>query len=240
VLIVCDGTKTEPIYFEDIRKQNRVPSAHIHVIPANRTEPRQVVDFAEKTFLIKNKEYDLIYAVFDRDDHTTYANAINRARALDGSLRKDERKPVQFVAAPSVPRFELWLLLHYADIQAFDHRAMIISRLETFIPDYVKGMGNVYSATEPFLSQAVERARRLVARFDPLPGADPYTRVHEIVQLLRSIRPPGRWQRSQTRLAASRSASGRKGTRPQQERGNIYRSGGLVGSAADLLSAPRR
>jgi RloB-like protein len=191
VLIVCEGAKTEPIYFDDIRKQNRVSSAHIRIIPADGTQPRQVVEFAEKTFL-KTKEYDLVYAVFDRDDHTTYAGAINRVPALDGKLRNDERKPVRFVAVPSVPCFELWLLLHYADIQAFHHRDEIINRLGTYIPGYVKGMGNTYATTEPFLPQAVGRAQRLVARFAPLPGTDPYTRVHELVQLLRSIRPPGR------------------------------------------------
>jgi hypothetical protein len=83
VLIVCEGTKTEPSYFEDIRKQNRVPTAHIHVVPADGTQPMQVVDFAKEKFL-ETREYDLIYAVFDRDDHATYADAINRAATLDG------------------------------------------------------------------------------------------------------------------------------------------------------------
>jgi RloB-like protein len=191
VLIVCEGAKTERNYFEDIRKKNRIPSAHIYVTPADGTQPRQVVDYAEEKFL-ETREYDVIYAVFDRDDHTTYADAINRAAALDGKLRNDERKPVQFVAVPSVPCFELWLLLHYADIQAFHHRARIIDFLGTHIPGYKKGMDNIYATTETLLSQALERAQRLVARFGPLPGTDPYTRVHEVVELLRSIRPPGR------------------------------------------------
>jgi len=191
VLIVCEGSKTEPIYFEDIRKQNRVPSAHIRVIPSDGTQPRQVVDFAEETFL-KTREYELVYVVFDRDDHTTYANAINRALALDGKLRNDERKPVRFIPVPSVPCFELWLLLHYVDIHAFRHRAEIINLLGTYISGYEKGMRNVYATTEPLLSQAVQRAQRLVSKFAPLPGTDPYTRVHEVVELLRSIRPLGR------------------------------------------------
>jgi RloB-like protein len=191
VLIVCEGAKTEPIYFDDIGKQNRIPTAHIRVIHADGTQPRQVVDFAEKTFL-ETREYDWVYAVFDRDDHATYADAIKRAAALDGKLRSDERRPVRFVAVPSVPCFELWLLLHYVDIQAFHHRTKIINHLRVYIPGYEKGTENVYTTTEPSLSQAVERAQRLVARFAALPGTDPYTRVHEVVQLLRSIRPPGR------------------------------------------------
>jgi hypothetical protein len=191
VLIVCEGARTEPLYFDDIRKQNRVPTAHICILHADGTQPRQVVDFAEKTFL-ETREYDWVYAVFDRDDHTTYADAINRAAELDRRLHNDERKPVRFAAIPSVPCFELWLLLHFSEIQAFQHRAKIISLLRTCIPGYQKGTENVYAATEPALPQAVERAQRLVARFAPVPGDDPYTRVHEVVQHLRSIRPPGR------------------------------------------------
>jgi RloB-like protein len=191
VLIVCEGAKTEPIYFDDIRRQNRVPTAHIRVIHADGTQPRQVVDFAENTFL-ETRESDVVYAVFDRDDHATYADAIKRAAALDGKLRSDERKPVRFIAIPSVPCFELWLLLHFTDIQAFHHRTKIISFLSTRISGYEKGMENIYAMLEPSLPQAIERAQRLVVRYGPIPGTDPYTRVHEVVELLRSIRPRGR------------------------------------------------
>jgi hypothetical protein len=50
-------------------------------------------------------------------------DAINRAATFHRKLSNDERKRVSFVDVPSVPCFELWLLLHYADIQAFHHRA---------------------------------------------------------------------------------------------------------------------
>ena len=84
ILIVSEGAKTEPLYFEDIRKQNSIPSAHITVLPSELgTEPRQVVDFAEHHFL-KTKAYERVYAVFDRDDHRTYRDALVRAAMLDG------------------------------------------------------------------------------------------------------------------------------------------------------------
>lgn len=191
VLIVCEGEKTEPLYFDDIRKQNRVPTAHIRVTNADGTQPRQVVDFAEATFR-KTKEYDWVFAVFDRDDHVTYLDALNRAVALDNVLKNDDGKKVRFVAVPSVPCFELWLLLHFADIQAFFHRAEIINRLGGHIAGYEKGTDGTYAATEAALALAIERAQRLQVRFDPRTGVDPVTRAHEVVQLLRSIRPEHR------------------------------------------------
>lgn len=187
VLIVCEGAKTEPLYFEDIRKQTRVPSAHIKVIHSEGTQPRQVVDCAEDTFKA-TKEYEWVFAVFDRDDHTTYNDALTRAAALDNALKNDERKPVRFVAVPSVPCFELWLLLHYADIQAYFHRHEIINRLRGHIPGYQKGTENVYATTSPHLATAAERATRLQQRFDPAAGNEPYTRANDVVELLKTIR----------------------------------------------------
>ena len=198
VLIACEGAKTEPLYFNDIRRQNRIPSAHIHIVPADGTDPARVVDFTERKFK-ETREWDLVYAVFDRDDHASYARAIARATALDGRLFNDERKAVRFHAIPSVPCFELWLLLHYDDVQAFYHRAKIISYLRACIAGYEKGTPNVYAETEALLPVAVERAQRLVVRFQPLPGTDPYTRVHEVVELLRAIRAPDRLEHGRAR-----------------------------------------
>src|SRR5262245_59023932 len=72
ILIVCEGKKTEPQYFEEICIQNRVPSAHVTVLHSQLgTQPRQVVDFAEAKFN-ESKAYEQVYAVFDRDQHATY------------------------------------------------------------------------------------------------------------------------------------------------------------------------
>ena len=139
ILIVCEGKKTEPQYFEEIRIQNRVPSADVKIVHSEfGTQPRQVVDYAEMLFK-KSKAYEHVYAVFDRDQHATYHDALTRAAALNGALRNDERKPVSFTAIPSVPCFELWLLLHYANIQAYFERDEIYRRLREHLPQYQKG-----------------------------------------------------------------------------------------------------
>lgn len=186
VLIACEGEKTEPNYFEDIRKQYRVPSAHIRVLKADGTEPRQVVDFAEATFNA-SKEYEWVFAVFDRDDHPTYHDALTRAAALDNMLKNDEGAAIRFQAVPSVPCFELWFLLHFADIQAFFHRTEIYQRLRQHIADYDKGAEGVYALTEANLADATARAIRLQGRYNAHTGTDPYTNANEVVQLLRAI-----------------------------------------------------
>jgi hypothetical protein len=94
------------------------------------------------------------------------------------------------LALPSVPCFELWLLLHFADIHAFFERTEVFRRLRTHIPGYEKGAENVYAVTESSLDQATQRAKRLQERFSAYTGTDPYTLVNEVVELLRAIRRP--------------------------------------------------
>jgi len=85
ILIICEGKKTEPQYLEEIRRRNRVPTAHVQVLHSQYgTQPRQIVDFAVAKFN-KSKEYDSVYAVFDRDDHATYHDALARAAQLDNA-----------------------------------------------------------------------------------------------------------------------------------------------------------
>lgn len=189
VLIVCEGSKTEPLYLDDIRRQNRVPTAHISIVHGGVTEPRQIVDHAETVFR-NGREYEQVFAVFDRDEHRTYISALDRAAELDGSLRNDEGRLVLFRAVPSVPSFELWLLLHFRDVFAFAHRADIFREVQQNIRGYAKGGQGVYGSTKDKLDAATARAVQLRQRFNPRTGIDPYTDVDTLVGLLQSIRRP--------------------------------------------------
>lgn len=199
ILIVCEGKKTEPNYFEEIRKQARIPTAHICVLHSQLgTQPSQVAEYAVTQFFEKKQAFEKVFAVFDRNDHTSYANAIARAESLDGKLENDEKKRVIFKAIVSVPSFELWLLLHYADIQAFFHRDIILHRLREHISNYEKGKDGIYALTQNLLTTATRRAERLKARFLRLPGEEAYTDVDELVGILRTIRPTDRFSSNST------------------------------------------
>jgi DNA-binding transcriptional ArsR family regulator len=51
LLIVCEGSKTEPLYLGEIRQQLRLPSANVQVQPAAYgTEPLRIVEYAERLF----------------------------------------------------------------------------------------------------------------------------------------------------------------------------------------------
>lgn len=142
ILIVSEGSKTEPNYFREIRAAHRLNTANVEVQPSQLgTEPIQVVQYAKALFeagdrhkQIQPRAFERVYAVFDRDDHLTYFDALKFAESLDGKLRNDAKQLVSFMAITSVPSFELWLLLHYEDIQAPIHRDEVMHRLKHTFP----------------------------------------------------------------------------------------------------------
>jgi len=69
MLVVCEGSKTEPNYFRGIRHLLRLSSATVQIIPSSLgTQPLQIIDSAISEFE-KRKAYEKIFAVFDRDQH---------------------------------------------------------------------------------------------------------------------------------------------------------------------------
>ena len=130
ILIVSEGSKTEPNYFREIRIAYRLPPANVVAEPSQPgSAPIQVVQYAKALFEkgdghrnIQARAFEHVYAVFDRDDHLSYDRALELAKSLDGKLRNDAKQFVRFKAVASVPSFELWLLLHFEDIQAPVHR----------------------------------------------------------------------------------------------------------------------
>lgn len=201
VLIVTEGSKTEPLYLEEIRAAHQLHSANVAVQPSPLgTAPIQVVKYARQLLKegdlnkgIRPRSFDLAFAVFDRDDHASYFDALNLAKSLDGKLRNDNTKPVGFTAAVSVPSFELWLLLHYEDLQAPIHRDEVMRRLKQYIPDYEKGMVGTFATTCAYLSMATKRAKALAVKFNAYSTPEPYTGMADLVMLLTTLRAsPGR------------------------------------------------
>ena len=104
ILIVCEGTKTEPNYFEALaEKQQGVIVYDIEVKGLGRGT-RGVV---EKAIELKNKNnYDRVWAVFDKDDFP--AKDFNEAIALG------DKNGIE--VAWSNEAFELWYLYHFQNV----------------------------------------------------------------------------------------------------------------------------
>lgn len=196
ILIVSEGSRTEPNYFLEIRAAHRLHTANVEVQPSQLgSAPIQVVQYAKKLFedgdrykSILPRAFEKVYAVFDRDDHESYHEALTLATSLNGKLRNDVKQPVSFQAIASVPSFELWLLLHFEDIQAPLHRDEVMRRLKLHMPGYDKGAGNAFATTHVHLATATTRAERLAMRFTARTDPEPFTAIFELVKLLTTLR----------------------------------------------------
>lgn len=196
ILIVSEGSKTEPLYFEEIRAAYQLHSANVVVQPSQLgTAPIQVVKYGRQLVElgdihkgIRPRSFDQVYAVFDRDEHDSYFDALNLAESLDGKLKNDGNQAISFQAIASVPSFELWLLLHYEDIQAPMHRDVVVQRLKQHIPGYQKGAVGIFATTRNRLDVATQRALALANRFNAHTDPEPYTAVAELVTQLTTLR----------------------------------------------------
>lgn len=196
ILIVSEGSKTEPLYFSEIRSEYRLNTANIQVQHSQfGTTPLQVVNYAEHLLLngdaikeINPRTFEQVFAVFDRDSHPTYHNALDKAAALDKKYRNDLSQPVQFAAVASVPCFELWLLLHFQNVLAPMHRNLVYQYLRQYLPNYNKGEAGHYLDTCHLLTDAIQRAEHLSTLSTAHNSVEPYTDMHILVQLLTTLK----------------------------------------------------
>lgn len=104
VLIVCEGTKTEPNYFEAFaEKQQGVIVYDIEV----KGLGRGTKDVVEKAIDLKNKNnYDRVWAVFDRDEFP--------AKDFNEAIAMGQKNSIE--VAWSNEAFELWYLYHFQNV----------------------------------------------------------------------------------------------------------------------------
>jgi hypothetical protein len=196
ILIVSEGSKTEPHYFSEIRAAYCLHTANVEVRPCELgTAPIQVVQYARDLFEqgdrhkhIQPRAFEQVYAVIDRDDHGSYFNALRLAESLNRKLKNDAKQLVRFETIVSIPSFELWLLLHYEDVQAPLHRDEVMRRIKRHMPCYEKGAASTFAATRERLSLATRRAEALAARFSADTAPEPYTAIFALVLLLTTLR----------------------------------------------------
>lgn len=186
ILIICEGEKTEPHYFDEVRQYYKLNTANIKVMQSvYGTQPQKVIDFAIDECL-KTKRWEHVYCVFDRDDHPEFHNALQSALALNLKYKNNLKLPIRFTAIPSIPCFELWLLLHFDCITREIHRDEVVSLLRqpNRLPGYDKGQGGYFARTRDKLPVAFEYAERLVAERKRHGNENPFTAVGELVQRL--------------------------------------------------------
>lgn len=186
VLIVCEGTKTEPQYFTEIKSTHRLHTANVCIVPSHLgTSPRQVVEAALERFH-QDPNYDRLFVVFDRDSHTNYHEALDLIDAKNRKIRNKDKVAVEVSAIVSNPCFELWLILHFEDLRHLISRQDAYTKIKQYIPDYNKSAPGYYSKTKHLARTAIDRGEAFLS-CSPRDDKECFTFVGTLVKLLLSF-----------------------------------------------------
>ncbi len=192
-LIVCEGTKTEPHYFEGL-KRKLLPHVLELVDLSIKGTGLNTLGLINESLKMKEKiesqpgrVVDEVWAVFDRDSFPNhhFDTAIAKAKELD------------VCCAWSNEAFELWFLLHFQDFQNAMRRQDYQSKLEQELSRcigkpflYVKNSQAMFDLLNQYGSeaQAIRRAKQLEAQFSgrtDYANHNPCTTVYTLIEKLR-------------------------------------------------------
>jgi hypothetical protein len=190
ILIVCEGEKTEPYYFQEIIDYYEIHTAKIRADCG--TDPVSVVQHGfnlyEEEINAKEGSFDRVYCVFDKDNPAKYKTALSM---INGTKQKGV-----FFAANSVPSFEYWLLLHFvfttapfSAVGGVSSGAAALKALKQHMPQYTKASQDTFAALLGKLEDAKDRASRANTSAIAANTDNPSTYVHELVDFLQHVKP---------------------------------------------------
>nr|WP_303247038.1 RloB family protein [Odoribacter splanchnicus] len=189
ILIVCEGSKTEPNYFGEFNKKKRGLYVFDLEFSGGGISTKKVVEEAielKKQADMKNDPYDRVWAVFDKDD---FPDA-----DFNAAILKAESNHIG--CAWSNEAFELWYLLHFHNRVTPMSRTEYKNAISNAVNDspfykgkkeyvYKKNDPKNYSIMNKYGSQdsAIKNALAMERCYTGQSFAthNPCTKVHEIV-----------------------------------------------------------
>ncbi|MBA7541989.1 hypothetical protein ES705_34305 [subsurface metagenome] len=181
ILIVTEGERTEPNYFEGFK--TIIPRGILHVeVIGTGFNTVQVVQAAQKERYDKrgtDEEYDRVWVAFDKDDfpNRDFNNAVFLSKT--DNIR----------CAYSNESFELWYVLHFQYLDTAINRRQYIEILERILSHpYQKNDPKTFYELQSKGNQlqAINWAKKLSANFDQTNPAQekPTTAVFKLVKEL--------------------------------------------------------
>ncbi len=173
ILIVCEGERTEPLYFEAFK----VSSVDIKIVGTGFNTDTLVEFAIERKKASQGDPYDQIWCVFDRDSFP--AQNFNRALQL--------AKTNDIKVAYTNEAFELWYLLHFHFFNTGLSRQQYEEKLsECLGRPYKKNDPKLYNLLLDKRKTAIQNAEKLLTKYSPSDPCNnnPSTEVHLLVKEL--------------------------------------------------------
>jgi len=183
-LIVCEGSSTEPAYFNALIRELRLHAVKVRVMSPEDSEPINIVDRAiaeKRQGVAPGIPYNKIWCVIDVEvpPHRTLGNAWEKAANVNG---------LDLILTN--PFFEYWFLLHFKKVTTpFNKDKDLHDMLKEVHPSYRKthiGFDNLYPLTETAIKNSKEVLKEKHCS-DDLRDCNPSTHVHLIVEHLQKI-----------------------------------------------------
>jgi len=187
LLIITEGTKTEPQYFNLLLLKYRISPKQVSIQAGSSSDPKLIIEEAKQLKRVnhadankgRDAEYDEVWAVFDTEGMRPHLS-----QAIDQAGQNGIKLAI------SAPSFEYWLLLHYELTTRYMCDAdEVIRELKDFMPDYDKGNSmrthNVIELTEQALKNAanVRKGQENLPEPFPLPSTTVDNLVRRIIGL---------------------------------------------------------
>lgn len=195
-LIVCEGEKTEPLYFEGIKKLINEKYGHKIVIKSVKAERIDIHGAGRNTedlvrFAIDKRKsaeipYGHVWCVFDKDSFTD--------QQFNGAIKEAEDNDIK--SAWSNEAIELWFILHFEYLTSGISRELYITKLNTYFKalsinhgKYEKNLENIYEmlTNHGDVTLAIKHAKRLENSYretDTPSIRKPATKVYALVEEL--------------------------------------------------------
>lgn len=188
-LIVTEGTKTEPHYFEGLRDEinSRFPG-RISIMIEGVGEGANTLTLLKKAEQLVEKSptnYKHVWLVYDKDDFPKddFDNTCFKCAELSEDLS------TIYHALWSNECIEYWFLLHYAPLVSAFPRNKYYSKLSKYLcTKYKKNSEDIYKRLRPNLLEAIKNAKSIMSNYGERPPSQctPGTKVYEIFEKLQS------------------------------------------------------
>lgn len=187
-LIVTEGTKTEPQYFNGLKEDiNSLYKGRISIIIEGIGQGANTLSLLERAQKIVSKEadkYKHVWLVYDKDDFPKddFDNTYKKCRALS-----ENNDSVVYHALWSNECIEYWFLLHFMALDSDLHRSEYYPKLtECLGSKYEKNREDIYTLLKPNIKRAINNAKRIEDNNKGLPPSQctPGTTVYEIFEVL--------------------------------------------------------
>lgn len=179
IVIVCEGELAEPSYFHPLAR-------HCSALVSVERAAGVPLSVVKKAIALKRRankgrnsfeRRDQFWAVFDRDEHPKFAEAINKAESAGINV------------CYSNPCFELWLVLHYQDYDRPCRRDEIQRVLRDLMTGYDPDRTKQVNFEE--IRQHIEKAERRAElqeqrrNDEQSPRENPCTNVFKLTRSIR-------------------------------------------------------